>query len=337
MSLELQNINKIIIIDLAFIGDIILATPVTRALKENFPHAEITMMTVPLTAPIAEMNPYVDKVLVYDKKGEHKGLFGMWKAAKLLKPHKFDLAVCMNFATRGAVVSWLAGIPYRLGYDAQHADWFLTCAQSHIRDGIKHETLNHLEVLRPLNISTEDTSLEFVFTPEIKSTYEKKLKEHGIPKNKYIAVCPFGNNIRREMSINTISEVAQHFKEYIFCIVGSKNDYEKMKYLKGDNILLLAGTFSLKEVPLLLKNSLCTITVDSGPLHMAQAVKSKTIAIFGPAAPEIWGPRGKNDIVLQKKRSCYPCDNVGVCVGESCTKDINSDDIITAINKILEN
>ena len=150
------EIKKILIIDLAFIGDVILAGPLTRAVRQRWPQAEIAMLTVPLTKPVAEMLPAIDKAIAYDKKGVHQGLGGMWKMAGELRREHFDVAICMNFALRGAVVARLAGIPYRLGYDAQHAGWFLTWAASHIRDGIKHETKNHLEVLKPWGFGTED-------------------------------------------------------------------------------------------------------------------------------------------------------------------------------------
>ena len=90
--------ERILVIDLAFIGDVILATPTMRALKEAYPAARITMLTVPLTADVAGMDPYVDEVMVYDKRGKDRGLFGMWRVARRLKEKRFDLAVCMNFA-----------------------------------------------------------------------------------------------------------------------------------------------------------------------------------------------------------------------------------------------
>ncbi|MFA6850923.1 MAG: glycosyltransferase family 9 protein, partial [Selenomonadaceae bacterium] len=88
-----DTIKKILVINLAFIGDTILSTPVTRALKETWPAASVAFMTIPAAAAVVEMNPYVDKVLVYDKRGSHKGIGGMWKMAKLLRTEQFDLAV----------------------------------------------------------------------------------------------------------------------------------------------------------------------------------------------------------------------------------------------------
>lgn len=148
--------KNILVIDLAFIGDVVLATPVVRTLHEAYPEARLTMLTVPLTESVAAMNPYVDEVLVYDKKGRQKGFLGMLCMARQIKKHRFDLAVCLNFAVRGAVVARLAGIPARLGYDAQHASHFLTHVASARRPAIQHEAVNHLGVLLPLDLATYD-------------------------------------------------------------------------------------------------------------------------------------------------------------------------------------
>ena len=83
-----KELKKILVIDLAFIGDVILATPVIRALKEQFPEAEISLLTVPLTKSVAELNPYVSQVLTYDKRGKERGITGMWQVAKKIKREK---------------------------------------------------------------------------------------------------------------------------------------------------------------------------------------------------------------------------------------------------------
>ena len=68
-----------------------MSTPVIRALKEKYPQASISMLTIPLTAPIAQLNPYIDKVLIYDKKGQHSGVLGAWKVVNTIKKEKFDM------------------------------------------------------------------------------------------------------------------------------------------------------------------------------------------------------------------------------------------------------
>lgn len=338
--LVLKDIKKILIIDLAFIGDVLLATPVTRALKKAYPDAAITMMTIPLTKSMAEMNPYVDDVIVYDKRGKDDGLTGMWRVAQRLKPMQFDLAICMNFAVRGAVTAWLAGIPHRLGYDAQHAGFFLTMSQSPIRDSIKHETQNHLEVLRPLGIddSTADTSLTLDIPESANETLKEKSKKHHIPDSGYLVLCPIGSYERKNIFQATAAHILHHYsvRRAIFLIGGKADEHRlseiaKLARLPSNNVL--AGTLNLKELAAFLKNADCLITCDTGPMHIAQAVGCRTIALFGPTDPKVWGPRGEHDVILTTPFDCSPCWGKGKCSHAfACVGSTTATEIIKAVD-----
>ena len=335
------RIKKILVIDLAFIGDVLLATPTMRALKAHFPDARLTMLTVPLTAEIANMNPYVDEVLVYDKRGSDKGIFGIWRMGRRLAPMGFDLCVSMNFALRGAVVSWLAGIPNRLGYDAQHARFFLTMAASKDRDGIKHETLNHLEVLRPLGIDDKavDASLALSVPERAIDALEKKRGAYHIPKDGYLALCPIGSYVRKNLPLATAAHVVRYFSQRraIF-LIGGKAEAEQLQEIARLAALpehnVLAGVLTLSELAAFLQNAACLITVDTGPLHIAQAVGCRTVAVFGPTDPVVWGPRGKDDVVLYRPTDCSPCWGKGNCEKRMiCIEGTTAREIIKAVGR----
>lgn len=300
--------KNILVIDLAFIGDVVLATPVVRALHEAYPEARITMMTVPLTKAVAAMNPYIDEVLVYDKKGRQKGLLGMVRMARQLRAHRFDLAVCLNFAVRGAVVARLAGIPARLGYDAQHAKYFLTHAASSIRPAVQHEAVNHLGVLMPLDLTTYDVSLVLRIPPEIETSAEEKLAAQEIAAEKTIVICPCGSYERKNLSANTLIELLRLLlaDSRSPVLIGGLNDAALLQQAAHEAGLaqsrVLAGSLTLPELAAFLRRAALLVTVDTGPLHIAQAVRCPTVAVFGPTDPRIWGPRGEYDVVIAEER-----------------------------------
>ena len=336
--MDAENIKKILVIDLAFIGDVILATPTMRALKEHFPKASLTMLTVPLTAEIAAMDPYVDEVLVYDKRGKDKGFLGMWRMARRLSPLGFDLCVSMNFAPRGAAVAWLAGIPHRLGYDAQHGGFFSNIVASSIRSGIQHETLNHLEILRPFGIVSMDASLVLNVPEKEKKSLVKKMNERCLPEKRYVAVAPFGRHPRRSLSLEVTAQLAKHFGENLMLLGGPAEAAELLQASRMADLPqnhVLGGVLTIPELAAFLQEyANCLVTVDTGPLHIAQAVGCRTIAVFGPSNPKIWGPRGAEDVLLYHEYPCAPCNCVGECnYEEACMRDTTAADIIQAIER----
>lgn len=332
MDISSLNIKKILIIDLAFIGDVILATPLTRAVREQWPTAEIIMLTVPLTEEIAQMNPYVDGTIVYDKRGAHRGLSGMWSIARELRRYKFDLAVCVNFALRGAVVAWLARIPYRLGYDAQHGGLFLTWAASHIRKGIKHETENHLEVLEPIGLSTKDLSMRLIPPEKAISSMEEKYGRYGIEKGQYYVVCPLGSYERKNMPMPMAAQLIRELSKKlpVYLIGGKGEKIELDGYARAGSLPdghVFAGTLSLQELAVFIQNAAGLATVDTGPMHIAQAVNCPTAAIFGPTDPKVWGPRNENSSYLYSNEPCSPCWGKGECKDNICIKKFKAKDL----------
>ena len=337
---ETGMVKKILVIDLAFIGDVILATPVMRALKAKYPSARLTMLTVPLTADVAIMDPYVDDVLVYDKRGRHRGIRGMFRIARQLKKQHFDLSVCMNFAVRGAVVSWLAGIPQRLGYAAQHAGWFLTMVQSARRDGIKHETLNHQEVLRPLGVPEETDALLVLEPPQAAmDSLAHKRERLGIPESGYIVLCPFGSYAKKNLSLAAAAHLVHHWNQrqavYLIGGPGASAELDKIAQMAGLPLTqVLAGTLALPELAVFLQQADCLVTVDTGPMHMAEAVNCPVVAVFGPTDPVVWGPRNERDVVLYKKQDCSPCWGKGICTENTCMGAISVMEILRAADAV---
>lgn len=334
------QINRILIIDLAFIGDVILVGPLTKAIRRKWPEAEIKMLTVPLTASVAKMLPAIDDVIVYDKRDKHQGLGGMWQMAKELRKERFDLAICMNFALRGAAVARLAGIPYRLGYDAQHAPWFLTWAASHIREGIKHETENHLEVLKPWNMTADDTAMELVPSTEDRAAFASKQEELGLPSyGEYYVLCPLGSyerkNLPLPLAVQLIRKLSEQKPVYL---IGGPNEEIPLKAMAKaghiDEAHVLAGALTLPELAVFLQQAYAMVSVDTGPMHIAQAVQCPTVAVFGPTDPTVWGPRNANSEVIYTAEQCSPCWGKGECPANVCMEKIKAKHVLDALERI---
>jgi predicted lipopolysaccharide heptosyltransferase III len=332
MAVDRKNFKRILIINLAFIGDVLLSTPVARALSAAFPGAAIDMMVTPLTAPIARGNPYIKDVIEYDKRGKHKRFRELLHLIGQVRARRYDLAVATNFAPRGAMLAWAAGIPTRVGYDAQHAGLFLTRAAAAKRTAVRHEAENYLDVLGPLGITTADTSLALAINPLDAAALGGKVRRS--PGKKLVLICPAGSYRHKSWTnhgyvalIQALSPVAD------CCLIGGQAEgplLEQINRKAADVAQVYPGTLTLGELAALTKEADLVVTVDTAPLHIAQAVGTPVVALFGPTDPRIWGPRGPRDVVLQVPAECSPCWGRAACSDNKCVNLLSADQVTSA-------
>lgn len=337
MVVDPKTVRRILIINLAFIGDVLLSTPVARALSGAYPGAAIDLMVIPLTAPLARRNPYINDVIEYDKRGKHKKIGELLKLVGQVRARRYDLAVTTNFAPRGAMMAWAAGIPVRVGYDAQHAGWFLTHAASAKRTVIKHEAENYLDVLKPLGISTADTSLALTVAPQDAAAIGGKVRRR--PGKKLVLICPAGSYPQKSWTLQGYAALIRALAPTAdCCLVGGKAEgplLTRINQEAGETAQVFPGTLTLGELAALTQEADLVVTVDTAPLHIAQAVGTPVVALFGPTDPRVWGPRGPRDIVLQAPADCSPCWGRAACSDNRCINLLSADRVIAAALALL--
>lgn len=336
--LDQGGIKKILVINLAFLGDVILSTPAVRALKSAYPEAAIHMLVVPATEAVARGNPYIDKVIAYDKRGKHKDLLQLWALIKSLRAERYDLAVAMNFAVRGALVAWASGARYRLGYDAQHAARFLTHVASSSRAAICHETENHLKLLETIGIKSADTALEYRLDPKAAESLEAKIK---IEKRRpLVLLCPFGRHPLNSWTVSGYAELVRRLAEVASCILiggqAEKAGLEEINAGARNVASVLAGALSIGELVALIARADLLVTVDTGPLHLAGAVGTPVLGLFGRSDYRIWGPRGPHDVIVHNRTECWPCYK-RECTHHRCMRGLAAGEVIrTALNMLAD-
>ncbi len=338
MELSNKSINKILLINLAFIGDVILSTPVARALRERYPAAQIDFMTIPLSADIARLNPYINNVIAYDKRGKHRQLGALWQLIRYLRSQKYDLAISTNFAPRGAMLAWVSGIPYRVGYRAQHGEWFLTHVASAERSAVKHEAENQLDVLKPLGISTKDASLVLRLDKTDEDQVAAKVKKtEGKP---LVIICPYGSYWKKSWTTDGYIALVKELSQYAdCCLIGGPGEREQLENINeqtGNKAQVFGGTLTLGQLSALISIAALLITVDTGPLHIAQAVGTPVLALFGPTDPKGWGPRGGDCAVIYHPSPCSPCWGKGDCPDHICMMAIATDEVTGLARQMLK-
>jgi predicted lipopolysaccharide heptosyltransferase III len=337
MGIDLATVKRMLVINLASIGDVLLCTPAVRALRQASPTAVIDMLVVPWAAPIARGNPYIDQAWEYDKSGVHNKLGQLHKLVRFIRGQHYDLAIATNFATRGAVVAWLSGIRWRVGYDAQHAARFLTHAVSSKRPLVRHEAEYSLDVLKPLGISTDDTSLALNVCPRDTNAMKQKITRDSAKP--LVALCPASEDPHKDWTVASFAELIRRIAPLADCyLIGSGRQDAKLAEINeaaGKLARILAGTLTLGELAALIAEAKLLVTVDTGPLHIANAVTTPVVALFGPTDPRNWGPRGPRDVVFRRPVDCSPCWCKVKCDDRKCMTEISPSEVAESVLLIL--
>ncbi|UCD15205.1 MAG: glycosyltransferase family 9 protein [Candidatus Omnitrophota bacterium] len=308
--------KKILIIRTDRLGDVILSTPVITNLRRAFPDAHISFMCRPYTKDVLEKNPYLDEVIIYDKYGEHKNIFATVKFAFSLRKRKFDWAVILHPTNRAHIISFLAAIPTRAGWDRK-ASWLLTKKLAHKKqEGKKHELEYTLDILRALKVPIVDKTTYFPIKEEAEEKVKNLLIKEGLKEGKkFIVIHPCASCLSKKWPQGYFSELIKLLNEKTSLktvIITAKGEEQFGKQLVNQaGVIDFRGKLTISEVGSLLRRAALFISNDSGPVHIAASLNTAVISIFGRKdpglSPQRWKPRGKNSFYFHKDAGCTKC------------------------------
>jgi heptosyltransferase-2 len=339
--------KRILVVRTDRIGDVVLSTPVIKALRDNYPNAFIAMMVAPFAKDIVNGNPYLDEVIVYDKNIRHKSWFSSIKFALNLKRKRIDLSIVLHPTNRVHLLAFLAGIPKRVGY-ARKLGFLLTDRIKHTKQlGEKHELEYNLDLLRYLGIEPTSCDLFVPINPESEKWVQEVFEKERINKDDSLLVIhPGASCISKIWPQERFAEVADRLAEKygfkILIIAGPKDIAAADAVLKNLHhpAINLAGKTSVSQLVSLLKRCRLFISNDSGPVHIATGVGTPVISIFGRnqkgLSPMRWGPVGRNSRVLHKEVGCIKCLAHNCIKGFICLKSITVEDCLSAADSILQ-
>ena len=189
--IDKSKIKRILIVRTDRIGDVILSTPVIKAARQAFPQAYIAVMVRPYTKDIVISNPYLDEVIIYDKYGIHKSWRATLKFGLNLRRKRFDLALILHPTNRAHIVSFLAGIPYRLGYKKKCGFLLTHSIKDNKHLGKKHELEYNFDLAELGGIRMVDKSLFMPLGEGDKQTAGDILRKAGFTDgNNLVAIHP---------------------------------------------------------------------------------------------------------------------------------------------------
>ncbi len=348
--LPIENIRKILFIKLAAIGDTIILIPTFRAIKKKFPEAELTFLCTPVNYEIAKKIPYLDKIINCDVHGFLYNPFKLLSFLKDLRKINYDVVIDGSQWERiASLFTLFTKSHYSIGFNTekQYRQFVYDRVVPHLRN--KHELENFLDLITPLGveITESDKSLEYFLNEDDKKFANDFWAKHNLSDRLVICFHPgCGDNGQpREWEIERYIELGKRLKVYddniTIMITGAPNEVERCNKIAegiGGNLIYTAGMFALNNVVALVEKVKLIVCSNTGMLHIASCVGTKTLGLHGPTNPVKWGSYNKKSVLIQSDKFCSPCLYLGHeygCQAPQCMAHIKVDDVFIHIRKAL--
>lgn len=293
-----------VVFQTAFLGDVVLTTPLLSALAEQF--GPVDVVTTPGAAALLEGHPAVHAVLPHDKHRSERGIGGVLRLARRLRAEGYQRAYLPHRSWRSGMAALLAGIPERIGFDNAPARW------SYTRRVHRDPTLHEVPRLLALADAPDSYPLSLGVTAADDATAAAWLDLAGVPR-RFVALAP--GSIWGTKRWDKFAELAAALDEFIVTVGGPEDRAlgESVAAVARRGGVNAAGQLPLRVSAALLGRATALVSNDSAPMHMAQAMGTPVVALFGPTVPSFgFAPRGVRDSVVEVAGlNCRPCSSHG--------------------------
>lgn len=321
-----------------------MSIPAVRAFKRALPDESMSMLAKPWVSPLFENDPYIDEIILLEER--HKGLMGKFKLASELRQMDFNRALLMQNAFSAALTAFLARIPERIGYNRDGRGLLLTKPIPYNGQDLRmHHIDYYMELVKQAGFKAAP-SIPWIFL-----TLGERLSAREILKalpRPILGINPgaaygsakqwltsrFADTARRFMD-GTSGSIVIFGGQKETAIAGEIESHLR-DYAKYGRVLNTAGGTTLRELIGLISEIDVLLTNDSGPMHIGYGVRTPMAAIFGSTSPELTGPVGEGNIVIQKPVSCGPCFK-RKCDKQSikCMEAVEVDEVADAIMRLM--
>ncbi len=304
-----MDLKRICVVRTDRIGDVMLTTPVFKALRQAFPRAHIAALVSSSNKELVEGNPYLDSILVDDRNGKHKGFIGFLQLARDIRRENFDTAIVFHTKRRTNMACFLAGIAQRIGYHNDKWGFLLTHPIKDVRHlGQEHEARLCLDCLKVLGIKAQAMEPQLTVSSQNQQWVRNWLSQHDAKPGEIIVIHPSASDPTKcwpaASFASMIDSLAQRYR-YKIIVMGDAATASIVKEIKSRttvSIIDAVGALTLGQMAALLQDASVLISNDSGPVHVASAVATPVISIFTRLDPGInpkrWAPLGDKSYLL---------------------------------------
>lgn len=332
--------NKILVRMPNWIGDFVMAIPVLHDLRKAYPKAEITALCTTPFVSLIKKDPNINDVIGFsrDRRFFPKTSMGASLIGELRRRH-FDTGVLLTNSFSSAFHFYLGNVKNRIGFHDANRKFLLNKGMDFPeRRKQQHLVITYKMLLAPLGIEISDTRPSLYLTDE-----EIENARNSVPEGMQIiginpgaaygsAKCWIPERFR-EVARDLISKDPNR----VVIFFGDKKTKDLVDSITrglGDRVMNFAGKTSLRELMALISICDAFLTNDSGPMHIGAALRVPLVALFGSTSSIVTGPY-MNGSVIQKDVSCAPCFKRTCPIDFRCMKQISSEEVLGALERIL--
>jgi lipopolysaccharide heptosyltransferase II len=331
--------QRILIVLHGSIGDVTRALPLADLLRKKFPQAFLAWSIEPLCFPLLQQNPAIDEIIVFDRAHDWRKAHGFLAR---VRRGKFDLVLDLQRIFKSGFISWWSGSAMRIGFhrrDAKELNWIFN--NRHIPacgDGIP-KLEHYLKFADYLGIERCPLEWDFHLTADERASVDRLLGQDS----RAFAVLFVGTRWESKQwfpaQIAQCADRLQRRHGLDVVLLGAQDDLDLANEacaLSGVRLINLVGRTSLREAIGIIQRARLAVGPDTGLMHIAAAVKTPVISLWGATRPERTGPHGFARLVIQGAAPCVPCGRRECTIGRLCMRSITIEQIDGKIRQALE-
>lgn len=354
-AIDLSSLHRVLVIKLRHHGDVLLTSPVFSALKNHAPHLEVDALVYRDTAEMLTLHPAIAEVHAIDRNWKKQGVLRQsraeWQLFSRLRARQYDLIIHLTEHNRGAWLTRLLGVKHSVArrIPARGGFWqqgFSHLYQSVPRGNSRHTVESNLDALRRIGLYPQECERELTLVPgeEVTAGVKQRLAQAGLTDKGFIHIHPASRwQFKCWPTSQMTGLIAALQKQGHRIVVTAAPDESELAMVAeilaplGSAVVNFSGQLSLKQLAALTGMAKIFVGMDSAPMHIAAAMKTPVVALFGPSGEIEWGPWQVPQRVLVSGHACRPCGNDG-CGGSKvseCLGGISVERVLGAVSELL--
>lgn len=344
--------KNILLIRLSSLGDIVLTSPAIRAVRQHFPAAHISMLVGEQSADLLTANPHLDEVITFDRKAGNKDTGQMRRVIRLLRERRFDLVIDFQRKFRTSLLGYLSGAKCRVGYHQPNGMLCTVRVPDRSNRAVRAGRISsapaidrYFALLHAIGVEATDKTLELFITDTDRAFSHELMATKGIKADRpKIGLFPGAAWKLREWMPDRFAAIgdraAQEFGAQVLLFGGPAEGelVQQVGDLMTTEAIPLAGTLHIRQLAGLIEQCDLFVTNDTGPMHVAAAMQTPTVALFGPGDHIRFQPLDPIHTTIRHHVPCNPCKQfTNRCKNNICMKLITVDEVWETVHQNLSN